>query len=157
MGVPDTVTNFLHAHGIDFRLIEHPPSRFSAETATTAHVPPARLAKAVVLEDGSRYVLAVVPANRMVDAEAIARVFDGHFELAPEEDFPMLFRDCRPGAVPPIGEAYGIQTIVDDAMTKSAEVYLEAGDHEHLIRLEHDAFMRLIEHAERYRISYRAN
>jgi Ala-tRNA(Pro) deacylase len=68
----------------------------------------------------------------------------------------MLFRDCRPGAVPPIGEAYGILTVVDDALTEPPEVFLEAGDHEHLIQLDHDAFLDLIENAERGRVSYQA-
>jgi Ala-tRNA(Pro) deacylase len=156
MGVPGTITNFLRANGIEFRLVEHPRSRHSAETAHAAHVRGARLAKAVVLEDGERYVLAVVPSTHRVDVEAFERIFHRPFSLVREEDFAMLFRDCRPGAVPPIGEAYGITTVVDDALTEPPEVFLEAGDHEHLIQLDHDAFLDLIEDAERGRVSYQA-
>jgi len=156
MGVPDTVANFLHAKGIDFQLITHPTSHYSVETAQLAHIPRARLAKAVVLEDGNRYVLAVVPANRRVNGAAIDRIFHQHFEITPEDDFPMLFRDCHPGAVPPIGAAYGIETVVDDAMTEPPEVYLEAGDHEHLILLDHASFLKLIADAQRGPISHEA-
>jgi Ala-tRNA(Pro) deacylase len=156
MGVPDTITNYLRTNGIDFRLVEHPESRFSAETAQVAHIQGGKLAKAVVLEDGERYVLAVVPATCRVDIDAFERIFHRAFSLVPESDFPMLFRDCRIGAVPPIGEAYGIQTVVDDALTEPEEVYLEAGDHEHLIQLDHESFLAVIENAERGRVSYQA-
>jgi Ala-tRNA(Pro) deacylase len=98
-------------------------------------------------------VLAVVPATSWVDIEAIERIVERPLELVPEEDFPMLFRDCRPGAVPPIGEAYGIMTVVDDALTEPTDIYLEAGDHEHLIHVSHDSFLDLIEDFERGRIS----
>jgi len=154
MGVPDTVTNYLRANGIDYHLMEHAPSHHSAETAQVAHIRGGQLAKAVVLEDGERYVLAVVPATHRVDVAAIEQIFHRSFGLVAEEDFPMLFRDCRPGAVPPIGEAYGITTVFDDALTEPEDVYLEAGDHEHLIHLGHDAFLSLIETSERGRVSY---
>jgi len=156
MSVPDTVTNFLHAKGIDFRLISHSPSQYSVESAQAAHIPRSRLAKAVLLEDDERFLLAVVPANRRVDGAAIERIFHRRFEIAPEDDVPLLFRDCRPGAVPPIGDAYGVQMVVDDAMTEPPEVYLEAGDHEHLICLDHASFLALIAEAERGPISYPA-
>lgn len=153
MSVPDTVTKFLRKNGIDFSVVEHAPTRHSTATAHAAHVKGEQLAKGVVLADDERYVLAVVPATRWVDVPAVARIVHKPLELVPEDDFPMLFRDCRPGAVPPIGEAYGIMTVVDDELTEPSDVYFEAGDHEHLIHLQRDAFMALIEPFERGRIS----
>ena len=153
MSVPDTVTNFLRQNGIDFQVVSHEPTRHSQETAHVAHVPGGQLAKGVVLADDEQYVLAVVPSTRWVDLAAVERIVHKPVELVPEEDFPMLFRDCRPGAVPALGEAYGIMTIVDDELTEPGAVYFEAGDHEHLIRVNHEAFLWLIEPLERGRIS----
>lgn len=153
MSVPDTVTNFLRNNGIDFSVIAHAPTMHSAATAQAAHVPGAQLAKGVLLSDDEKYVLAVVPSTRWVDIGAVERIVRAPLELVPEDDFPMLFRDCRPGAVPPIGEAYGILTVVDDELTEPSDVYLEAGDHEHLLHLQHDAFLWLVEPFERGRIS----
>lgn len=153
MSVPDTVTNFLRKNGIDFSVIAHSPTRHSSATAHAAHVKGEQLAKGVVLADSEQYVLAVVPATRWVDLAAVERIVRKPLELVPEDDFPMLFRDCRPGAVPLIGEAYGIMTVVDDELTEPSDVYFEAGDHEHLIRVKHEAFLTLIEPFERGRIS----
>jgi len=144
MGVPDTVTNYLRAHDISFQLVEHAPTHYSSETAQAAHVSGDRLAKAVVLSDDDRYFLAVVPASRRLDTEAVADLMQCLLELADEGDFPMLFRDCRPGAVPAIGQAYGVQTIVDDAIDEASDVYIEAGDHEHLIHLSRRDFAAIM-------------
>jgi Ala-tRNA(Pro) deacylase len=156
MGVPDTVTNYLRARDISFTVVEHAATHHSAETASVAHVPRAHLAKGVVLADGERYLIAIVPANRRVDTDAVATLMQCRLGLADEDDFSMLFRDCRPGAVPPIGEAYGLVTIVDDAIANAPDIYLEAGDHEHLIHLSRGSFIALTVHAEHGRISARA-
>ncbi len=156
MGVPDTVTNYLRARDISFTVVEHAATHHSAETAQVAHVPRERLAKGVVLADGEHYLIAIVPANRKVDTDAVAALMQRRLGLADEDDFAMLFRDCRPGAVPPIGEAYGLVTIVDDAIANAPDVYLEAGDHEHLIHMTRGSFTALTVHAEHGRISARA-
>jgi Ala-tRNA(Pro) deacylase len=156
MGVPDTITNYLRAHDVSFQLVEHPVTRYSNETAQVAHVPGDRLAKAVVLADDDRYFLAVVPASRRLDTEACGDLAQCRLELADEGDFPMLFRDCRPGAVPPLGEAYGVQTIIDDAIDEASDVYFEAGDHENLVHVTHNAFVELMPNAWHGHISSRA-
>jgi Ala-tRNA(Pro) deacylase len=88
-----------------------------------------------------------VPSNRRLDTEAVADLMQCRLELADEGDFPMLFRDCRPGAVPAIGEAYGVETIIDDAIDDASDVYFEAGDHENLVHVTHRAFAELMAHA----------
>jgi Ala-tRNA(Pro) deacylase len=64
--------------------------------------------------------------------------------LAEEREFGSLFKDCEIGAVPALGEAYGLQVIWDDDLQYTADVYIEAGDHEHLIWLDRKDFMQLM-------------
>ena len=64
--------------------------------------------------------------------------------LACEEEFKALFEDCEVGAVPALGEAYGINVIWDDDLQYTADIYIEAGDHEHLIWLERRDFKKLM-------------
>jgi len=155
MSVAETVTNYLRSNDIAYRIISHPPSTHSADTAQAAHVPGGKLAKAVVLEDGEEFILAVVPATHRVDTDALRELLHRDVWFGREEDFALLFRDCRVGAIPPLGGAYGILTVVDDELTEPAEIYFEAGDHQHLVCLDRDAFLRATESAARGRISYR--
>ena len=39
------------------------------------------------------------------------------------------------GAVPPIGDAYGLEVIFDDCLNECGDVYFEAGDHMDLVRV----------------------
>jgi Ala-tRNA(Pro) deacylase len=55
-----------------------------------------------------------------------------------------LFADCELGAIPPMGRAYGMETIVDDSLAEQPDVYFEAGDHVSLIHVNAMAFQRLM-------------
>jgi Ala-tRNA(Pro) deacylase len=116
-------------------------------------VPPAWTAKAVVVEDGERLLLAIIPASHRLDLTAMSAAVGHEVFLVEESDFSLLFRDCRRGAVPPIGAAYGVEAVIDASLETKPHVYLECGDHEHLIHLTHDQFIRLYERAQRAPIS----
>ena len=66
------------------------------------------------------------------------------FSLAPEPEVESLFSDCDPGAVPCTGTAYGIETVVDEALTSLAFVYFESDDHEHLVRVSDKDFHKIM-------------
>lgn len=147
--MPDTVSNFIHRHGVTFDVVRHAPTATSQETAQAAHVPGDRLAKAVVLEDGDDFLVAVIPATHRLDRWALAELLKRPFFLAEECDFAIAFRDCRPGAVPALGDAYGLTTIVDAGLFDQPEVFFESGDHEGVVRVDAPAFERLMTHARR--------
>ena len=64
-------------------------------------------------------------------------------ELANEYEIEELFDDCVQGAIPPAGECYGLDTVVDDSIEDQPEVYLEGGDHETLVHMSHAQFALL--------------
>ena len=77
--------------------------------------------------------------------DATTRKFvDFHLEPATEEEIATLFKDCEPGAVPPLGPAYGVETLLDEALASLDEVYFEAGDHEQLVHVNGEGFRNLL-------------
>jgi Ala-tRNA(Pro) deacylase len=64
--------------------------------------------------------------------------------LAAESDLARLFPDCEPGAAPPVGAPYGLKTLVDRVVLEQPEVFFEAGDHEHLVRMDGASFKALL-------------
>lgn len=144
MRIPDTVAHHLHAKEVPFTLVRHRPTRSSTATAHAAHIPERKLAKAIVLEDGRDYCLAVLPATHKIDWRALTIMLHHPYRLVDEEDLPLLFRDCATGAVPAVGEPYGLSTIVESELADQDDLYLEGGDHEHLLHVDHDAFRQLI-------------
>jgi prolyl-tRNA editing enzyme YbaK/EbsC (Cys-tRNA(Pro) deacylase) len=62
----------------------------------------------------------------------------------PEDEIDATFSDCERGAIPAIGEAYGVDVVIDPSLVHQPDVYFESGDHEHLIRMTGDDFRGLM-------------
>lgn len=148
MTMAATVQRYLDDRHVSYDLITHARTGSSMRTASVASISPHRLAKAVILEDEEGLLMAVLPANRHVRLGALRRQLGRDIGLATEPALGTRFADCELGAVPPMGEAYGMRTIVDDELEEEPEIYLEAGDHEALVRLSRDDFARLMQTAE---------
>lgn len=145
MSISTRLSSYLGERAAQYEVCMHDHSRSSAETARSARVPPDQLAKSVIVEDEAGCVMAVVPADRNVSLGRLSRLLDRqHLRLADEASVAALFTDCERGAVPALGMAWGLETIVDDALEARPVVYIEAGDHERLLRLSHDQFHALM-------------
>lgn len=144
MAVAKTIKQFLDNKSIDYGLVAHPHTGSSHETAEASHVREDHIAKAVLVKDATGYAMVVIPANQWVEMKHLYKELDRDFELVEEDELAKLFPDCEVGAIPPLGPAYAIETLLDEALTTLANVYFEAGDHEHLIHTTGDDFKRLL-------------
>ncbi len=144
MAIAATVQRFLEENSVGYDLVPHAHSGSSHETAEAAHVREDHIAKAVMVRDTAGYAMVVVPGSNWVDVEHLRKELNRELHLANEEEFADLFGDCEVGAVPPLGVAYGIETFLDQALLSLANVYFEAGDHEHLVHTTGDGFRSLL-------------
>ena len=144
MAIAKTLMKYLKERGVDYQTIEHAHTPTSVATAHAAHVPVHQIAKAVVLCDDDGYVISVVPASHQLELDWVNEALNRKLTMACEEEFKKIFKDCETGAVPALGEAYGIKVIWDDDLAYTSDVYIEAGDHEHLIWLERRDFRKLM-------------
>ena len=144
MTVAHNLEYYLTWSGIEAEVVAHRRTSTAARTAKASHLPAGQLAKGVLLRDGVGYLLAVVPASHHVDLHAVGRLCGRPVTLADEEEIGRLFPDCEFGAVPPIGAAYGLPTIVDDVLASQPDVYLEGGDHLNLVHLRGEQFIGLM-------------
>lgn len=144
MAIASTVSSYLSKCDVPYDVLTHPHTSSSGESAQYSHIPGLRLAKSVVLEDDQGYVMVVVPSSRHVDLGEIHRQLNRDLGLATESVLGRLFMDCELGALPAIGPAYGMETIVDDALAEQADIYFEAGDHEQLIHVTAESFQTLM-------------
>lgn len=148
MTIPARLRSYLDERGARYEVCLHPHSRTSAQTARTAHVPPHQLAKAVVVEDDDGCLMAVLPADRMVQLGELSRLLGRErLRLADRRRVDELFDDCDPGTVPTLGMVWGLETVVDDELEANPAVYIECGDHERLLQLSHEQFHALMSQA----------
>jgi len=147
MATASTVERFLSRHRVAYQVIPHEHTSTALQAARAARIPPRRLAKAVLLEDGEHFVMAVVPSTCHLDVEALSRQLGRHLALAAEPEAREIFADCALGALPALGPAYGLETVWDERLLESPEIYFEAGDHEHLVHVATRDYLGLLENS----------
>lgn len=143
MTIAATVKSHLEGRGVDYELMDHPVTGSSHESAQAAHVDEGHIAKAVILQDSYGAVMVVVPGDAWVEVPSVCRELDRQLEIANEKDAAGYFPDCDEGAFPPLGTAYGIDTLLDEALLSLAYVYFESGDHRNLVKVNGDGFVEL--------------
>jgi Ala-tRNA(Pro) deacylase len=148
-----TVQQYLEAQGIAYDVLPHTPTTSSLHTAEIAHISADKLAKAVILKRDAGYLLVVVPASHNLQWMALRNCLNQNLALATEEEIAWLLPDCAAGAVPPIGEAYGIETVVDESVVKQPDIFFEGGDHATLVHMSGRAFCAAMAHAKHGRFS----
>lgn len=153
MSIAASVERHLQHLGVKYDVIPHRHTSNSSYSAQAAHVPGEQLAKCVMLEDDRGYVMAIVPATRKVDLGALHRRLGRELGLATESELAGLFVDCELGAMPPLGDAYGVDAIVDKSLVNNRDVYFESGDHRGLVHVSGPDFLRLMGDAPRDAIS----
>jgi len=152
MSIAPTLQRHLDRN-VTYDVITHEATMSSTRTAQACHVSGDRLAKAIVLRHDGGYMLAVLPASHHIRLTDLKRQVGDDVALADEGEIERLFPDCALGAVPAVGECYGLDVIVDDTIQERPEVYLEGGDHMTLVHMNQAQFARLMAEARHGRFS----
>jgi len=153
MAIASTLKRYLEYSGINYELIKHDYATTSMRTAEVAHVSGEKFAKAILLNDGEDYLVAVVPATHQLQLGKLHKQFHRYLSLATEDEIQDIFEDCSLGAVPPIGSAYGMHVIMDRQLDDCDDVYFDAGTHTDLVHISGADFRNLMVHAYHGEIS----
>lgn len=144
MTIAATVKSYIEEKGVAYEAIAHPRTGSSHETAEAAHVDEGHIAKAVLLKDSEGAVMVIVPGDAWVKLSAVEKELGRKMVLAEEAEAAGHFPDCDAGAIPPLGPAYGIETLMDRTLTSLAHVYFESGDHRSLLKVNSEDFLELL-------------
>ncbi len=136
--------DFLDQHKIPYQVLSHTRTYTAQETAASAHIPGQELAKTVMARIDGRMAMLVLPAQYRVDFDLLRDLIGAdEVELASEKEFRTLFPDCEPGAMPPFGNLYKIDTYVAEQLAKDEHIAFNAGTHTELIRMAYADFERV--------------
>jgi len=154
MTIARKVDKFLGDAGVNYEVIAHERTESASRTAQASHVGGSQVAKAVILHDGERYLMGVVPSTHRVELDTLGQFLNRRLTLATEAETARLFDDCALGADPPLGTAYGLPVVVDEALFDEGDIYFEGGDHQSLIHVSTKDFSTLMGDARRARFSH---
>ena len=154
MSVSPTLREHLTALEADYQVLSHPQTFSTNQTAQVSHIPGGQVAKAVVMKDDEGFMLAVLPAVHHIWFKDLNELTHRNLSMASEEEASQLFADCEMGAFPVMGEAFGLDVVLDDSLNEQPDVYFEGGDHASLLRMSGGQFQRMMENAIHGRFSY---
>ncbi len=136
---------FLDREGIKYVSITHSPAYTAQEVAQSAHVTGRGFAKTVIVNIDGQMAMAVLPATRKVVVQDLRDVTGAdRVRFASEEEFNQRFPECDTGAMPPVGNLYGMDVYVADSLTREDEIAFNAGSHTEVIKLAYSDFERLV-------------
>lgn len=157
MSISARLNEYLNDNKIDYELVPHPHSFSSLSSAIAANISPAQLAKAVILEDHEgRRMMAVLSANHKVSLRNLGDKLNRDLRLIEEKEVYEMFGDCQKGAIPSLGEVYNLEAVYDDLLVEAKEIYIEAGDHNTLVHLSREDFVKLIKDAKHLHFSHQS-
>ena len=155
MTISSRLNQYLDDNNVKYDLVPHARSTSSASSAVAAHISPAKLAKAVILEDHEdRKIMAVLPADHRVSLRALGNKLNRDLRLISEQELYSMFNDCQRGAIPSLGSAFNLEAVYDDLLVEAKEIYFEAGDHTSLVHINRSDFIKLIKNAKHLRFSH---
>ncbi|MEW6107287.1 MAG: YbaK/EbsC family protein [Bacillota bacterium] len=135
---------YLDDHKVKYQVLTHSIAYTAQEIAHAQHIPGKHMAKVVMVKtENGTPVMLVLPASHKVNFARLREVLHSHVELEQEREFRDLFPGCETGAEPPFGNLFGLDTIVDTALTENDEIVFNAGSHWQTVRMRYEDYERL--------------
>jgi Ala-tRNA(Pro) deacylase len=130
---------------IPYRFISHSEAYTAPELAASIHIPGRKVAKVLLVWADGEYVMAVLASHHHLDLTQFAQVIRARqLLLAKEWEVGKLFPDCEIGAMPPLGNLYGLRVYVDMSLAVEPLIYFPAGSHHEVVEMHHEDFARLV-------------
>jgi Ala-tRNA(Pro) deacylase len=144
MAIPIEIKDYLAKSCSTYWHKTHPIAFTAQEIAQMDHISGREMAKTVVLKASGRLIMAVLPADRVIDMNALRRQIGCKtLTLATESEFKERFTPCRPGAMPPFGRLFKLPIFCDRALAEQREIEFNAGTHMDTIRMAFTEFAQL--------------
>lgn len=141
--IASSVEEFLSCHAISYDILSHVPTQSLGQAASRLNISPYEFARAVVLQNDESICMAVLPLNYILDFSALHEITKHKLKPVSVQTLGRIFPDCELGAIPPLGMAYGLETVVDNSLYNADHVIFEAGRHSSLVRIDHEGFLKL--------------
>ena len=136
---------FLDDNKIKYSEISHYPAYTAQDIASSIHHTGKEIAKSVILKTDNGYVMAVLPASKVINENLLKIVIrTSKLELATEDEIEKLIPDFPVGAVPPFGNLFNIPVYVSKHLADKEEIIFNAGSRTRVIKMRFNDYEKLV-------------
>lgn len=129
------ITDILKYHDVWFETFEHEPVRTSEEAAkirtgySLHQGAKAMIVRVKITNTNKKFVMLVVPGDLRFDNDKVKGIFKAKdIRFATEEEVATITDGVQPGGVPPFGNLFGIEVLVDPLLLGNEKIVFNAGD-----------------------------
>src|SRR6266478_5923252 len=115
MEIPKQLIDCLDQNKVQYEILHHAEAVTAQRIAQAEHVKGRHQAKVVMLKSGDQHF----------DLEKVEKAIGKSVSLGKENDFKSLFPDSAIGAMPPLGNLYGLPTYVDKHLAEQDYIVFE--------------------------------
>ncbi len=144
MSVPTSVLAILEKQNVQFNVTTFDArsklTLVAGETAPT-------LVKSMIVQDAKGRVQVLMPADYILDLDAMFRQFGRRFEAVVAADIRPLIKKDDLSTIPAIPSWKGMQSFIEASLLKKDRLMLESGNFGHVLELTQNEFGSLIKEA----------
>lgn len=140
---PSSIKEHLEKRAVHYRIHQHEATVTLEQAAKRCRLDANCLVRGVVLSDDQGLIMAVIPANRLLDFSALCDLLRRDLQPVSPEKLRQIFRDCEPGSFPPVPDVYGLEPVIDQSVYQLPKIIFEPGIHQILIEMEQTDFQKL--------------
>lgn len=133
--VTTQIVNLLKTNEVWFETFEHEPVRTSEEAAkirngyTIHQGAKALIVRVKISNVNKKFMMLVFPGDLRFDTSKIKQLFSAKdVRFATEEEVLQLTNGIQPGGVPPFGNLFNLEVIVDPSLLQNEKIVFNAGD-----------------------------
>jgi len=148
--VTEKIVGLLKENEYWYEAFEHEAVRTSEEAARVRpEYTMNQGAKALILKayfaDGERFVMFVFPADLKLDSKKAAGAIGAKkIRFATEEEVSQITNGVELGGVPPFGNLFNIEVVVDPSLFRNEKIIFNAGDRRFSVAMMSEDFIRLV-------------
>ncbi|MEH1097944.1 YbaK/EbsC family protein [Micromonospora sp. CPCC 205561] len=144
----ERLTGLLASHGAAFRLIPHEPQGVTSPASRLRGHPLSQAAKCIVArvkvgKKVNRFVLAVVPGDRLVALDALRGMWGGSYVSFATRETAERLSGCPSGTIIPFSFRHDLELVVDPLLLAEPLIYFNAARLDMSIALDTRDYVRL--------------
>lgn len=150
--VTSQIVEILKDHGVWFETFEHEPVRTSEQAAklrdgyTINQGAKAMIVRVKISNTERKFVMLVLPGGMRFDTRKVKKLFNAKdIRFATEEEISSITEGVLPGGVPPFGNIFGLEVIVDPLLLENEKIIFNAGDRSFSIGMGSQDYIYIVE------------
>ncbi|WP_342631985.1 HDOD domain-containing protein [Marinobacter alkaliphilus] len=140
MALSERLSHYLARKGISYQQIEIAPVSNLDAAVLASGKPQHDFIQPTLLIDINGVVMAVHRFDSTLDMDTLHQFTGRRLQPLTARQTARLFGDCEPGFVPPVGNAWDLQVLIDEDLTTADQVVFSAGTNDTLVVMDGRSF-----------------